>query len=289
MGRLPPGASPYGLLAPVPRGGFLPAEHPLAGARGIHQDPVKEPFPARGQAFGRLVQNHRVRDAAPVQVLRQGAHAARVDFVGDQDTPVLHPRGQVGGFPAGRGTEVQYPLAGLGGEERGSQHGGRVLEVIKARFVVGVDAGAGRRFGDDEAFRAPGDRLQGNGERASKSAGEIFSGLTRRPRAGGACRASRKAGNSGPNHAAIRWRKREGNGMPATSGGGRLYPPQDDAEHRMLAMFTSTMESRQGCPYRLLAVMDYTTGPTPLHGNTFVGQLRAVVLQLFGCGFRRVW
>jgi hypothetical protein len=33
-------------------------------------------------------------------------------------------------------------------------------------------------------------------------------------------------------------------------------------------MFTSTMESRQGCPYRLLAAMDYTTGPTPLHGNT---------------------
>jgi hypothetical protein len=44
-------------------------------------------------------------------------------------------------------------------------------------------------------------------------------------------------------------------------------------------MFTSTMESRQGCPYRLLAAMDYTTGPTPLHRNTFVGQLRAVVLQ----------
>ena len=65
-----------------------------------------------------------------------------MDLVGDEKPLAAECRRQLGRLATRRGAEVEYTLAGRGGAEGGGEHGTCLLDVVCARLVQRMLAGA---------------------------------------------------------------------------------------------------------------------------------------------------
>ena len=124
---LPPGAHLHRLLAPVCDGGFLLAEHALAGAGGVHQHPVEKAGETLGQGFRVLVGHQSIAHRHPLDVPGQNLCPLGVDFIAQKKSFARHPSGNLGALASGGGTEVADPFAGLGIQQSHRRHGTGLL------------------------------------------------------------------------------------------------------------------------------------------------------------------
>ena len=151
-------------LTPLGDGRLVLAEHPLTGAGGVDDNPVKGGGEPRGEPGGALTGDEGVGDAHALDVAGEDLGPLGVDLVGHQQTLPSHQRCQVGGLPAWGGAEVQHPVPGAESGGLCHNHSAGLLDVVDAGVVPGVQPRA-QVAAVTAAAGAPGHRLGGKGQR----------------------------------------------------------------------------------------------------------------------------
>ena len=114
------------------------SEHSLAGAGRIYQYLVKESRQAGSQMRRRFIGYDGVGKAHALYILRKLSAALRMDFVGKQKAVNSNEGCNLCAFAAWRRTKIQYAIANPGRQQRNRRHGAGILQIIYARFMVGM-------------------------------------------------------------------------------------------------------------------------------------------------------
>ena len=139
--RLTAGAHLHGLLAPVGDGGLFLAEHALAGAGGVDEDPVEFAGEPLGQDGGVFVGHQAVGHGHALHVPGEDLGALGAPLVAQEEALAHHAACDLGSLAAGCGAEVADALAGLGVQQGHGGHGAGLLQIVYAGLVEGVQAG----------------------------------------------------------------------------------------------------------------------------------------------------
>ena len=137
---LPLGAMEHILRAPFINGVFILAEHPLAGARGVHHHKVKGFRKElcdlrRGHTGG-----NGIAKAQSLHVAGQNAAAGGDDLIGNENALLPQFVAQLTALAAGCGAQIQHPPVRVDVQTLRRRHGAWVLDVDHAGMVGGVVA-----------------------------------------------------------------------------------------------------------------------------------------------------
>ena len=145
-------------------------------ARGVHHHPVEK----AGQAPPEILRGHIAHQGVchphALHVLAEHPGPGGMDLVCHQKPLVFHGGGQIGGLAPRGGAQIQHPLSRSGPGQHPYSHGGRLLDVVKAPFVEGMQPRPGRLF-IIKPFRAPFHRRQGKGQNLPQLLGRDFQGV----------------------------------------------------------------------------------------------------------------
>ena len=119
----------------------LLAEHPLAGAGGVHQHSIKPGGQPGAQPAGIAAGDHSAPYPQPFQILLQDAGACRHILIAPQQAGVLQGGSDLPGFTARCGAQIQYPFTGLRCQHTDRRAGRRFLHIVGAGVVQRIAAG----------------------------------------------------------------------------------------------------------------------------------------------------
>ena len=152
------------------------AEHPLAGAGSVYQYRVEKTGQPAAQRFDGGGGDHGIAYAAAFQVLLQNSGAAADVFVGPEQAAAIQRGGDLGGFSAGCGAEIQYPFSRPGGQHGHGGHGGRLLHIIGPCVMKRISAGTMLRR-QKKAGGGEGQRFQRQGKQLPQPMNAAFQGI----------------------------------------------------------------------------------------------------------------
>ena len=154
----------------------LAAEHALAGAGRVHQNAVEKRGEARRERIRHGAEHDGVANAHALDVAGENLRAAGDGLVAAEQPAPRHQRGDLRALAAGRGAEVEHPLAGLGIERGDGGQGARLLHVKQAALVQRRQAGARVALDEIRALRPRDGRaepLDGAGRRSIRAEEQV--------------------------------------------------------------------------------------------------------------------
>ena len=131
----------------------LAAEHVFAGAGCVYQNAVKKSGKTRRKRVRQRADDDGIAHAHALHVAGENLRAVWYRFVADEQTLPRHQRGDLRAFAAGRGAEVEHPLAGLRIKRGDGGQGAGFLHIKQAALVQGGQAGPRVSLDEVRAFR----------------------------------------------------------------------------------------------------------------------------------------
>ena len=140
--QLPVRAAARAACAPLVPGFGLPPKHALAGARRVHQNPVKERREPGSELRGHRAGHDSIAHAHALHVARENLRAGRHRLVAHEQPAPLHQARDLRALAAGRSAQVEHPLAGLWGKHAHGRQGAGLLQIEQPALVQRGQAGA---------------------------------------------------------------------------------------------------------------------------------------------------
>ena len=131
------------------------AHDAVARARCIDEDAVEKVGEVARQHGPYGLGQDAIGDPTALQIAHEGGHALALGFIGQQQAAVVHQGGNLGSLAAWGGAQVEDALAGLGGQDLDSQHGGLGLDVVRAHCMFKGLAETCVALRQGEALAAP--------------------------------------------------------------------------------------------------------------------------------------
>ena len=175
--RAPFGTLGAVFLAPLFNGNLAPSEHSLAGAGHVGYHYVERLSPFVRKRPRSFASDYAAFYSAPLYVLRQHFGAGGNYLVAHQQRGIEARR--VRALAAGRGAQIQHAFPRLYIRRFGDDHGGRLLDIVRARLVQGRFSGSARVISAGRAPRhfvraAFGDKVGFNGIYAQRERRRLF-------------------------------------------------------------------------------------------------------------------